>query len=215
MNFDVTSNGDLQHRTNNLIEAFHYKINNLVEYYHPMVSILVEKLKDLSIKYYHNYVGKLFNNVDEIKNSSNVFYDIYNFLEKFLNKYDKTLNINLLTQDEGETKLEFNQICNNVLKYLYNFKGFKNDKIDDEIYSDNDEGINDFVDNWWNNDLINKSKKDNDSDAKEMDKDDSFNIDPETILKKRNYNYIKFDLINKFYEEEKKPIKFVQKTYKK
>ena len=215
MNFDVTSNGDLQHRTNNLIEAFHYKINNLVEYYHPMVSILVEKLKDLSIKYYHNYVGKLFNNVDEIKNSSNVFYDIYNFLEKFLNKYDITLNYNLLTQDEGETKLEFNQICNNVLKYLYNFKGFKNDKIDDEIYSDNDEGINDFVDNWWNNDLINKSKKDNDSDAKEMDKDDSFNIDPETILKKRNYNYIKFDLINKFYEEEKKPIKFVQKTYKK
>ena len=71
------------------------------------------------------------------------------------------------------------------------------------------------MDNWWNNNLINKSKKDNNSDSKEMDKDDSFNIDPETIPKKSNYNYIKSDLINKLYEEEKKPFKFVKKTYKK
>jgi hypothetical protein len=95
-----------------------------------------------------------------------------------LNKNDKNLNIHLLIQDEGETKLEFDEICNKVLKYLYNFKDFKNDKKDDDICSDNDEGtgnFNDLVDNWYNDDLI--SKKDNDSDPKEMDKDNSFNID--------------------------------------
>ena len=37
-----------------------------------------------------------------------------------------------------------------------------------------------------------------------MDVDDSFKIDPETLPKKRNYNYIKSDLINKLYKEEKK-----------
>jgi hypothetical protein len=54
-----------------------------------------------------------------------------------LNKNDKNLNIHLLIQDEGETKLEFDEICNKVLKYLYNFKDFKNDKKDDDICSDN------------------------------------------------------------------------------
>jgi hypothetical protein len=68
LNFDIMPNGVLQYRTNNLIEAFHHKINNLVEYNHPRVSILVEKLKDLSIQYYQNYVGKLFNYDNEIKN---------------------------------------------------------------------------------------------------------------------------------------------------
>ena len=46
-----------------------------------------------------------------------------------------------------------------------------------------------------NNDLINKSKEDDNSNSKEMDKDDSINIDPEAISKKRNYNYIKSALI--------------------
>jgi hypothetical protein len=43
-----------------------------------------------------------------------------------------------------------------------------------------------------------------------MDKDNSFNIDGEPIPKKRNYNYIKSDLINKLYEGKKfqlKPLK--------
>ena len=70
------------------------------------------------------------------------------------------------------------------------------------------------MDYCQNNDLINKYKKDNNSNSNKMDKDDSINIYPETISKKRNFNYIKFNLINELYEEEKNPLNLLIK-YKK
>jgi hypothetical protein len=89
-------NGDIEHRTNNIIEAFHHKLNSAFGSSHPRISILVEKLIKFSIEYYHKYVEKLFKDKVNKHYVENIFNDIYNFLERFLDKYDKNININLL-----------------------------------------------------------------------------------------------------------------------
>ena len=82
-----------------MIEAFHHKLNNAIEFNHPRISVLIEKLTNFSVEYYQKYVSKLFDNSEDKKNCSNVFNDIYNFLEKFVRKHNKNININLLIQD--------------------------------------------------------------------------------------------------------------------
>ena len=104
-------------QTNNVIESFHHKLNNAIEFNHPRFSVLVKKLTNFSIEYYHKYVSKLFDKNENKNICVNVFNDIYNFLEKFLPKYNKNININLLIQDEGETKESFENITKNVLNY--------------------------------------------------------------------------------------------------
>lgn len=93
MNFDILSNGDVFNRTNDINEAFHHKLSNAIGCSHPRVSIFLEKLIDLSIDYYQIYVSKLFKENSNKKITQNVFNDIFHFLEKFLNKYNKNINI--------------------------------------------------------------------------------------------------------------------------
>ena len=88
----------------NYVEAFHHKLNCFIWSSHPRVSILVEKLTDISIEYYRNYVNKLFAENATDKSPQNIFNDIFNFLKSFLSKYDKTINIKLLLQDEDTEK---------------------------------------------------------------------------------------------------------------
>ena len=82
---------------------------------------MIEKLKEITINYYQSYINKLFNNNLKQINSINLFNDIKNFLEKFLKKYNNNISINLIIQEEGELKIDFESITLNVLKELYNF----------------------------------------------------------------------------------------------
>lgn len=82
---------------------------------------MIEKLKEITINYNQSYINKLFNNNLNQINSINLFNDIKNFLEKFLKKYNNNISINLIIQEEGELKIDFESITLNVLKELYNF----------------------------------------------------------------------------------------------
>ena len=134
LNFDKINNNEIINRTNNIVESFHHRLNSTVEIPHPRISILIEKFKFISIDFYKNYVSKLFQGKKNRDFKQNVYRDIYNFLEKFLIKYDKNINIKLLTQDEGETKNLFETITNNILSELYNikFSEYENEQKDVE-----------------------------------------------------------------------------------
>ena len=47
-----------------------------------------------------------------------MFNDIKNFLEKFLKKYNNIISKNLIIQEDGELKIDFENITLNVLKEL-------------------------------------------------------------------------------------------------
>ena len=104
LDFEVLSDGTINRRINNIVEAFHHKINNAIGYSHPKLSLIIDKLKLFSIQYYHKYINKLFTKDIDKLNNTNIFNDIYNFLSRFLNKYKKNIDFKLLLQDEGETK---------------------------------------------------------------------------------------------------------------
>lgn len=91
-------------RTNNIVESFHHKLNSSIGIPHPRISILIEKLTEISINYYKAYVNKLFDKENIITGKHNIYMDIFEFLKKFLLKYDYNINIKLLLQDAGETK---------------------------------------------------------------------------------------------------------------
>ena len=187
LDFDILPNGDVFNWTNNVIESFHHKLNNAIEFNHPRISVLVEKLTNFSVEYYHKYVSKLFDEEEDRKNSANVFNDIYNFLKKFLLKYNKIININLLIQDEGETKESFENITKSVLNYLFSFdnsvleKNKLNDNLEEKDY------FQDLSADWWNS-QVNKDSNNNKVNQKENDDNYGFNIVKEPVKKKRNYN---------------------------
>lgn len=148
LDFEVLSDGTINNRTNNMVEAVHHKINNAIGYSHPKLSVIIDKLKIFSIQYYHKYINKLFTKDNDKQNSTNIFNDIYNFLSKFLNKYKKNIDFKLLLQDEGETKKKIDVICNRILKSLYNY----NVTEDEENKDLSDESIDEIGEL---NDLIN------------------------------------------------------------
>lgn len=121
LNFDEICDGEIYNRTNYICESFNHKINIAVGYPHSKLGVLIEKLKEITINYYQSYINKLFNNNLNQINSINLFNDIKNFLEKFLKKYNNNISINLIIQEEGELKIDFESITLNVLKELYNF----------------------------------------------------------------------------------------------
>ena len=104
LDFEVLSDGTINNRTDNIVEAFHHKINNAIGYIHPKLSLIIDKLKLFSILYYHKYINKLFTKDIDKLNNTNIFNDIYNFLSRFLNNIKKNIDFKLLLQDEGETK---------------------------------------------------------------------------------------------------------------
>ena len=71
----------------------------------------------------------------------------------------------------------------------------KNSEENNKIELSGEDNINDLISNWW---FV--SEKTNESDDKDIKakKTDSFNIDSFAV-NKRNYNYIKHDIINKLY----------------
>ena len=115
-----------------MVESFHHKLNNIIEFNHPRLSILIERLKDISIQYYKKYISKLFKDNDEASYCSNVFDDIYNFLKKFLKKFNNSININLLIQDIGERRNNYETITLKILKYFYSINESKEDENEDD-----------------------------------------------------------------------------------
>ena len=62
------------------------------------MSILVEKLIQISIENYYNYINKLFNDDDRRNNKINIYNDIYDFMDNFLKQYEYQISLNLLLQ---------------------------------------------------------------------------------------------------------------------
>lgn len=95
-------------------------------------------------------MSKLFIEDDDKNNSANIFFDIYNFLIKFLKKTNRNKNLNLLLQDAGETKNNLEDITNKIINTFYNYnineiepnKECSYDGID--VY----DNLNDLIDNW-------------------------------------------------------------------
>ena len=137
INFDLISNGDIINRTNNYVESFHNKLNSTIELSHPRISTLREKLIKITFEYYISYIENIFKNDIDKKNKVNIYKDIWNFLEKFIIKDKKNININLLIQDTRETRKEFEDITNKILHELFNFKD-KNEANNDKKVYDND-----------------------------------------------------------------------------
>jgi hypothetical protein len=205
LNFEILSNGIIYNRTNNLVEAFHHKLNNAVGYCHPKLSIVIEKLKILSVQYYHKYVSKLFIEDDDKNNSANIFFDIYNFLTKFLKKTNRNINLNLLLQDTGETKNNLEDITNKIIKpfYNYNINEIEPNKDYSDDVNDVNDNLNDLIDIWW---FIEKKNQNGDTDKYNNQKfnDNGFDIDykPKQKTKKRSYNDMKGNIIQTLYNEE-------------
>ena len=61
---------------------------------HPRLSILVEKLIQILIKNYYNYINKLFNDDYRRINKINIYNDIYNFMDNFLKQYEYQIIFN-------------------------------------------------------------------------------------------------------------------------
>ena len=84
--------------------------------------------------------------------TQNIYNDIFNYLKKFLIKYDYNIDIKLLLQDTGETKKELDEICRKIIHELYNITineegknlNKNNDDENDLISEDN---IN-YLDNY-------------------------------------------------------------------
>ena len=195
LNCDQINKGEIINRTNNIIELFHHRLNSIIEYAHPRISILIEKLKFISIDYYKSYVSKFFKENNNIQSKQNIYMDIYNFLEKFMKKYNKNININILTQDEGETKNLFENICNKILSELYNIK-FEDVKIDsnededeklevkDAINSGDGGGSDDLEDNWWKDILMEQINGVDENDDINIENINPFEIDNDFKMKK-------------------------------
>ena len=66
--------------------------------------------------------------------------------------------------------------------------------------------------NWWK--IIVKNEKNILSENNEFNNADPFDIDLESVSKKRNYNYIKSDLINNLFEKENKTLNNKRKLKK-
>ena len=207
LEFDILANGDIYNRTNNLIESFHHKLNNVIEYNHPRISILLDKLKDFSIDYYHKYVSKFFNESNANIHPSNIFNDIYNFMEKFLKKYNFNINIKLLLQDEGDTKNDLVVLSKNILNLFYNVKECKKDEPNNIVNNENNnsdkiDNFDDLSENWWNNSKDDKAL-DEISSVNEDENFTSFNIDYEPFPKKRKYNDVNGNIIKSLYGTNK------------
>ena len=124
-------------------------------------------------------------------------------MKKFLKKYNNSININLLIQDIGETRNNYETITIKILKYFYNINESKEDENEDdensgENISDNTNNNDDLSENWWNDSkeedvVMEQFMKKNDN------KNSSFNIDYEEVPKKRTYNYIKDNIIKNLY----------------
>ena len=65
--------------------------------------------------------------------------DIFEFLKKFLLKYDYNINIKLLLQDTGETKKNFDDINTSLLSELYNIS--KNNKEKENLDNENENDV--------------------------------------------------------------------------
>ena len=220
LNFDVITNGEIANRTNNYVESFHNKLNRIVEIPHPRIYILIEKLKLISIQYYYSYINNIFNDENNNNSSTNIYNDIYNFLETFLKKYNYNININLLLQDSGPTKNNYEAITKNILNQLFN----KDNKIYEinSVDSENSNGINDSSEdninndletNWWFQSVNDNNKSNNNNKTDEIG---PFMIDNNlNYKKKRNYNSIENDIIEKLYNVTENNIKFnkIQKLY--
>ena len=187
LNFDVLSNGEISNRTNNIVESFHHKLNAHIEYPHPKISILIEKLKFFSIDYYRAYVGKMFETKNVKIFTQNIYNDIFNYLKKFLIKYDYNIDIKLLLQDTGETKKELDEICRKIIHELYNItineEGKNlNKNNDDENDVIPEDIINDLDNDWWRNNgsqhNIEDLKKDSDENFR------PFDVDSDIVKKK-------------------------------
>ena len=174
-------------------------------YYHPKLSIVIEKLKILSVQYYHKYVSKLFIEDDDKNNSANIFFDIYNFLTKFLKLTNRNINLNLLLQDTGETKNNLEDITNKIIKtfYNYNINEIEPNKDYSDDVNDVNDNLNDLIDIWW---FIEKKNQNGDTDKYNNQKfnDNGFDIDykPKQKTKKRSYNDMKGNIIQTLYNEE-------------
>ena len=204
LEFDILGNGDIYNRTNNMIESFHHKLNNVIEYKHPRISILLDKLKDFSIHYYHKYVSKFFNESNDNIHPSNIFNDIYNFMEKFLQKYNFNINIKLLLQDEGDTKNDLVVLSKNIINLFYNVKECKKDEPNNIVNNENNnsdtiDNFDDLSENWWNISKDDKALNEKSS-FNEDENFTSFNIDYEPFPKKRKYNDVDGNIIKSLYE---------------
>jgi len=64
LNFNQFSEVKYKFRTNNYIERYHLLLNEVIENYHPKMPFYLDKLKNIIINYYNNYISNLttFNN---------------------------------------------------------------------------------------------------------------------------------------------------------
>lgn len=126
--------------------------------------------------------------------------NIYNFLE-FMKKYNKNMNINILCQDEGETKNLLENICNKIISELYKIK-FEEDKIDsnddeeEELAvknakkSNNDNILNDLEGKWWTDILMIQINDNNNINTDKIENINPFEFDKDFKPKKREYYLI-------------------------
>lgn len=58
----------------------------------------------------------------------NIFNDIFNFVQKFAEKYKLYFNIDILIQSEDYMVKDLQVICNKILDYIYDVSFEPNDK---------------------------------------------------------------------------------------
>ena len=147
----------------------------------------------------------MFETKNEKLSKQNIYNDIFNFLKKFLIKYDYNINFKLLLQDSGETKKELDEICKKILHELYNItinEEDKNAKInnhEDENDLIPEDNINYLDNDWWRNNVsqTNLEELKRDSDENVL----PFNVDSEIVIKKRNHWSIENDILSQLYQK--------------
>ena len=202
LNFEYLDKSQISERTDNVSENFNKNLNHLIGRPHPKVSYLVEKLKEYTTKQYNSLIENRILKINKVPTGYSIYNDVFNFILKAKEKYNKNLSINLIKEFDKE---EIDNLRNISIKII-------NEILDIKIATDNlDEDVNLNIELGESNDdelqvieneniikevEVNEDLNENELDIIKGKKNNLFDIEAKQNNKGRKIEFTDFYMIN-------------------
>ena len=206
LDFERCDQAEIVERTDNICELFHKNLNDKIDIRHPKISYLIEKLKEFTTEQFEKLVENMVLGNMFIEKSFNVYDDIFNFLKKIKQKYDKKLSIEFLNNLEEEEKKDLKELSIRIIKKVLNVEiDIDNDNNNNNLDNENEEenNIEELKENNKENEEEEEEKEEEENidkslSSEEEDEDNDDNIFNLLIKKKykSKYSHTDFNIIN-------------------
>ena len=94
-------------------------LNRLIEVNRPKNSLFVLKIKIIAINNYNKFINNFLNSDGEIIKKNDIFKDFYNYMTKYLYKYNNKFVLENFINECKDKNDYLNNICNIVLELLF------------------------------------------------------------------------------------------------